>query len=83
LKSALAYVGAFSYGLYLLHQPYVAYLGERMRRMSLFEFIAIASLVIAGLAIISAQAYSPVDEPCSRRAVEHTGCASSNPVVLT
>jgi peptidoglycan/LPS O-acetylase OafA/YrhL len=52
---AFAYVGAFSYGLYLIHQPYVIYLGERMRGMSLSEFVAIACPVIAALAIISAQ----------------------------
>ena len=28
---SLAYVGAYSYGLYLIHQPYVLYAGERMR----------------------------------------------------
>jgi hypothetical protein len=27
--------------------------------------------------------YSPVDEPCFRGAVEHTGCGASNPVFLT
>lgn len=31
LGALLAYVGAFSYGLYLLHQPYVLYFAERLR----------------------------------------------------
>lgn len=34
LGALLAYVGAFSYGLYLLHQPYVLYFAERMRDMN-------------------------------------------------
>ena len=55
VEAALAYVGAFSYGLYLIHQPYVIYLGQRMRWMSLPEFVAIACLIIAALAIVSAQ----------------------------
>jgi peptidoglycan/LPS O-acetylase OafA/YrhL len=34
LGATLAYVGAFSYGLYLLHQPYVLYFAERMRDLN-------------------------------------------------
>jgi len=43
----LAYVGAFSYGLYLIHQPYVIYFGERMRGMSEWLFIVLAWGIIA------------------------------------
>jgi peptidoglycan/LPS O-acetylase OafA/YrhL len=55
VEAALAYVGAFSYGLYLIHQPYVIYLGARMRWMPLPEFVAIACPIIAAVAIVSAQ----------------------------
>jgi len=47
LAGTLAYVGAFSYGLYLLHQPYVLYFGERMRNLSLPVFIVLACVIIA------------------------------------
>jgi peptidoglycan/LPS O-acetylase OafA/YrhL len=47
LGGTLAYVGAFSYGLYLLHQPYVIYFGERMRGLSLPVFIVLACVIIA------------------------------------
>jgi peptidoglycan/LPS O-acetylase OafA/YrhL len=47
LAGTLAYVGAFSYGLYLLHQPYVIYFGERMRGLSLPVFIVLACVIIA------------------------------------
>jgi peptidoglycan/LPS O-acetylase OafA/YrhL len=51
LERMLAYVGAFSYGLYLLHQPYVIYFGERMRTLSLPAFVVLACAVIAALAL--------------------------------
>lgn len=50
LAGRLAYVGAFSYGLYLLHQPYVIYFGERMRSLSVPVFVVLAGAIIALLA---------------------------------
>jgi peptidoglycan/LPS O-acetylase OafA/YrhL len=50
LGGTLAHVGAFSYGLYLLHQPYVIYFGERMRTMSEPLFTVLACGIIALLA---------------------------------
>lgn len=47
LAGMLAYVGAFSYGLYLLHQPYVIYFGERMRGLSMPGFTVLAWAIIA------------------------------------
>ena len=55
VESAIAYVGVFSYGLYLFHQPYVIYFGERMRWMTLPLFVVAACPIIALLAIFSAQ----------------------------
>lgn len=46
LGVTLAYVGAYSYGLYLLHQPYVIYFAERMRGMNEAVFIVLACLII-------------------------------------
>ncbi|HEV8717855.1 MAG TPA: acyltransferase, partial [Candidatus Binatia bacterium] len=51
LERMLAYVGAFSYGLYLLHQPYVIYFGERMRTLSLPLFTVLACAIIAVLTL--------------------------------
>jgi peptidoglycan/LPS O-acetylase OafA/YrhL len=45
----LAHVGAYSYGLYLIHQPYVTYFGERMRDFGMLAFLGVAALVIAAL----------------------------------
>lgn len=47
----LARVGAFSYGLYLLHQPYVIYFGERMREFSLPVFVVLACAIITLLTL--------------------------------
>jgi peptidoglycan/LPS O-acetylase OafA/YrhL len=44
-------VGAFSYGLYLVHQPYVIWLGLRIREQPLWMFLLIA---VATLTVLSA-----------------------------
>lgn len=53
VETALAYVGAYSYGLYLIHEPYATYFGERMRSMPMLEFVVIVSAMITVLAIAS------------------------------
>jgi peptidoglycan/LPS O-acetylase OafA/YrhL len=47
----LGLVGAFSYGLYLVHQPYVIWLGLRIREVPVWIFFLI---VVATLAVLSA-----------------------------
>jgi peptidoglycan/LPS O-acetylase OafA/YrhL len=44
-------VGAFSYGLYLIHQPYVIWLGLRIREQPVWMFLLIS---IATLTVLSA-----------------------------
>jgi hypothetical protein len=44
-------VGLYSYGLYLIHQPYVIWLGLRIREEPIWMFLLIA---VATLAILSA-----------------------------
>ena len=44
-------VGAFSYGLYLVHQPYVIWLGLRIREQPIWMFLLIAA---ATLTVLSA-----------------------------
>ncbi|MSQ46874.1 MAG: acyltransferase [Deltaproteobacteria bacterium] len=48
LGALLAYVGAFSYGLYLLHQPYVLYFAERLRDMN-EVLVSLLGCVIIGV----------------------------------
>jgi peptidoglycan/LPS O-acetylase OafA/YrhL len=47
----LAYVGAFSYGLYLLHQPYVIYFGERLRNLDMLTFFFVGWAIIAVITV--------------------------------
>lgn len=47
--------GMYSYGLFLLHQPYVIYFGERLRDLSLWPFLIVAAATVAILAFLSAQ----------------------------
>ena len=51
----LPLAGAYSFGIYLLHQPYVIYFGERLRGqpMTTFVFAAVGLImIIAALAIL-------------------------------
>ncbi|MDQ3198831.1 MAG: acyltransferase [Verrucomicrobiota bacterium] len=47
----LGLVGAFSYGVYLIHHPYVIWLGLRIREVPIWMFLLIA---LATLAVLSA-----------------------------
>ena len=53
VEAAVAYVGVFSYGFYLVHQPYVIYFGSRVRGLTMTEFAIAALPLIAILAISS------------------------------
>jgi peptidoglycan/LPS O-acetylase OafA/YrhL len=46
-----ALVGAFSYGIYLIHHPYVIWLGLRIREQPIWMFLLIC---VATMAVISA-----------------------------
>ena len=46
-----ALIGAYSYGLYLIHQPYVIWLGLRIRPLSILVFLGISILTIAVLSV--------------------------------
>ena len=49
----LAYVGAFSYGLYLLHQPYVLYFAERLRDMNEVPVSVLGGVLIVVLTCLT------------------------------
>jgi peptidoglycan/LPS O-acetylase OafA/YrhL len=51
LGSVLMTVGVYSYGLYLLHQPYVITLGKRLGGLSMFEFLPCAVAIVALIAL--------------------------------
>jgi len=42
-------VGLYSYGLYLIHQPYVIWLGLRIRDVPIWLFLLIAVVTLAAL----------------------------------
>ena len=52
VRSALVNVGVYSYGLYLLHQPYVIYLGEHLRDKPMLYFVPYAFLILGIIAIV-------------------------------
>ncbi len=64
--SALAYAGTYSYGLYLLHESFVIYLGIRMRWMSMPMFVASAFVIIALMAMVSARLERRVNDLTNR-----------------
>jgi peptidoglycan/LPS O-acetylase OafA/YrhL len=49
----LGWAGVYSYSIYLFHQPYVMYAGERLRSCSLGVFLILASAVIMLVALAS------------------------------
>lgn len=51
VAGVLSLIGAFSYGLYLIHQPYVIWLGLRIREVPIWGFLLI---MLATLAVLSA-----------------------------
>ena len=51
LAKTMGLVGAFSYGLYLIHQPYVILLGLRIREIPAWIFLLV---FVATLAVLSA-----------------------------
>jgi peptidoglycan/LPS O-acetylase OafA/YrhL len=51
LANVSGLVGLYSYGLYLIHQPYVIWLGLRIREQPIWMFLLIA---VATLAVLSA-----------------------------
>jgi peptidoglycan/LPS O-acetylase OafA/YrhL len=53
IQSPIARVGFYSYGLYLLHQPYMIWLGNSLQGRGLPTFVAIAVVTTAVLAVLS------------------------------
>jgi len=66
LGAALVYAGMYSYGLYLLHEPFVVYLGIRMRWMGMPMFVASAFVIIALMVVVSAQIERYVNDSTKR-----------------
>ena len=66
VAGVLALAGAYSYGLYLIHQPYVLYFGERMRHLSFAAFLMLGGVLIATLAVLSGGVEYGVNRVISR-----------------
>jgi peptidoglycan/LPS O-acetylase OafA/YrhL len=49
LAKVFGIVGAFSYGLYLIHQPYVIWLGLRIRPIAPWPFLLVFAVTLAVL----------------------------------
>lgn len=49
LAKVFGLIGAFSYGLYLVHQPYVIWLGLRIREQPIWMFLLIAATTLTVL----------------------------------
>ncbi len=48
----LGLVGAFSYGLYLIHQPFVIWLGLKIRFIPAWEFLLVAAVTLVVLSAV-------------------------------
>jgi peptidoglycan/LPS O-acetylase OafA/YrhL len=54
LERSLVYVGLYSYGFYLIHQPYMIYFASRLRWMPMWEFALDQIAVVIALAMFAA-----------------------------
>lgn len=52
LRSALVYIGAYSYGIYLLHQPYVMHFGEKLNTYGMGLYTVSACAIVGGIALL-------------------------------
>lgn len=53
VSGALQTAGAYSYGIYLLHQPYVTYCAERMRGLRMAVFVPAALVLVAVVTVVA------------------------------
>lgn len=53
-EQSIAYVGLYSYGLYLIHQPYMIYFASRLRWMPMWEFALAQVPMIITVAMLAA-----------------------------
>gem|GEM_PF-5410577 len=49
LRRILVYAGAYSYGVYLLHQPYVMYIGGRLSALGMPAALRVLCFALAGI----------------------------------
>ncbi|MGV8075059.1 MAG: acyltransferase family protein [Syntrophobacteraceae bacterium] len=72
-STVLIRVGVYSYGLYLLHQPYVIYLGKRMGDLGMPVFVICAAVIVTvitfGTVCIERYVNQWVDRTLERRQV--------------
>jgi peptidoglycan/LPS O-acetylase OafA/YrhL len=73
----VSFVGIYSYGLYLIHQPYVIYAGERLRGLSMPVFVVAAGAVIALLTLC----VIPLERSVNQLATRWITRTSVSPVV--
>jgi len=81
VDAALAYVGLYSYGFYLIHQPYMIFAGSRLRGLNLFEFTLVAIPIIAVIAIAAPLLERGVNQAADRvlnRASKHIALATGS-----
>ncbi len=76
-RSVLATVGAYSYGLYLLHQPYVMACGELLRPFGMAAYVLLASVVVAFISAASIVAEKWVNRLSGALLDRHGGVSSS------
>ena len=51
LTRVLAFAGAYSYGIFLVHQPYVIWLGLRIRALPIWAFLLVCVAVLTVMSL--------------------------------
>ena len=79
ISSLVARVGFYSYGLYLIHQPLVFYLGRLLNDVNILTFTLIAWLIIPILAALSIQLEKTINA-ISERVLGHSSHEAAKPL---
>jgi len=66
LGRSFSLAGVYSYSIYLFHQPYVIFAGEKLRPYSFGAFLILASAVIALISLVSMSFEYTVNRAASR-----------------
>lgn len=61
-ERVLSVVGVYSYGIYLIHQPYVIYFGEHLRGAGMLAYVASACAIMSVIALCA----MPIEKSVNR-----------------
>jgi peptidoglycan/LPS O-acetylase OafA/YrhL len=81
LERGIAYVGIYSYGFYLIHQPYMIYFASRLRWMPIWKFALVQIPIVIALALLAGGIERAVNAATNRVLERNPGAATRSRAV--